>query len=85
MGDFESVNKEVCEERHKSLDREIVGIKKDVVNVRSKQEEYNQMIKNIYYTLLVIAGATILTLGGVILGRAVDFHIPLTLLISHIL
>jgi hypothetical protein len=85
MGDFETVLKDVCDERHKSLDREIVELKNNVCDVRSKQEEYNQTIKNIYYTLLVIAGATILTLGGVILGRAVDFHIPLTLLISPLL
>jgi len=59
------------------LDREIEEIKDDVRIVKGKQDDYNTTLKNIYYSLLIIAFATILTLAGVVLGRAVDFHIPL--------
>ena len=84
MGDTESVNPEVCHERHQmadykfqQVDKEIDDLKTNVKDIRKDQEEYNQTIKNIYYLLLVIAFSTIMTLAGVILGRAVDFHIPL--------
>ena len=78
MGDSELyANKEVCAERHKALDIEIRDLKTDVKGIRTSQEEYNRTIRNIYYTLLIIAGATILTLLGVILGHAITFPIPL--------
>jgi hypothetical protein len=77
MGDSECVIQGVCDERHKGLDREIVDMKKEMGDIRTKQDEYNTTIRNIYYTLLIIAFSTILTLAGVILGRAVDFHIHL--------
>jgi hypothetical protein len=77
LGDAETVGKEFCNERHLRLDREIEEIKDDVRIVKGKQDDYNTTLKNIYYSLLIIAFATILTLAGVVLGRAVDFHIPL--------
>ncbi len=84
MGDAESVSKEVCFERHQnvngrfdSMEKEIEETKSNIKTIQDAQNEYNRTLKNIYYSLLIIAFATILTLAGVILGRAVDFHIPL--------
>jgi hypothetical protein len=77
MGDGETVSKELCNERHTWIDREIVDVKKDVSDVKAAQEDYCRTIKNIWYTLLVIACSLILTMAGVILGRAVDFHLPI--------
>lgn len=77
MDDQDFVGKDVCYERHKGIDREIVDIKESVTSIKDKQEEYNRTIKNIYYALLIIAASTILTLAGVILGRAIDLHLPL--------
>jgi hypothetical protein len=84
MGDTESVNPEVCHERHQmvdfkfqQVDKEIDDIKTDVEDIRKDQKEYNQTLKNIYYALLVIAFSTIMTLAGVLIGRMVDFHIAL--------
>lgn len=72
-----TVSKELCNERHTWIDREIVDVKKEVSDIQTAQGEYNKTIRNIYYTLLIIAASTILTLAGVILGRAIDFHLPL--------
>ena len=84
MGDAEFVTPEICQSHHdlvdfkfESMGREIRDVKTDISDVKKAQDEYNKTIKNIYYTLLIIAFGTILTLAGVILGRAVDFHIPL--------
>ena len=84
MGDSEFVTMEVCKSHHdltefkfESMGREIREVKIDISEVKKAQDNYNSTIKNIYYTLLIIAFGTILTLAGVILGRAVDFHIPL--------
>jgi hypothetical protein len=84
MGDSEFVTPEICKSHHdlvdykfESIGREIRDVKSDISDVKRAQDAYNATIKNIYYTLLIIAFGTILTLAGVVLGRAVDFHIPL--------
>lgn len=84
MGDAEFVRTDLCKSHHDLVNSKFdqvevsMGeIKGEMVNVKSKQDEYNATIKNIYYTLLIIAASGILTLVGVILGRAIDFHIPI--------
>jgi hypothetical protein len=83
MGEAEIVNSEVCKVRHQLVDSKFDGIEKeiettksDIKDIQKAQLEYNATINKIYVTLLIIAFSTILTLGGVILGRAIDFHIP---------
>ena len=68
------VSEKFCNERHLRIDTEIKDIKDCVADVKQKQDDYNTTIRNIYYTLLIIAFSTIITLLGVVLGRAIDFR-----------
>ena len=76
MGDSEFVTPEVCKSHHDLIDYKIESMNRELKDVKGAQSEYNATIKNIYYTLLVIAFGTILILAGMVLGRTINFPIP---------
>ena len=82
MGDSEFVRTDLCISHHELVDSQLTNlvdsigeVKGEMQGVKTKQDEYNATIKNIYYLLLILAATGILTLIGVVLGRSIDFHL----------
>jgi hypothetical protein len=78
----QSVNPDVCFIRHQLVDSRIDDAetriddcKTEVKSLKDDIKEVRDLQKLILYTLIGLFGATILTLIGVIAGRAIDFGV----------
>lgn len=73
MGEFDNYNPEVCRLRHDVQDAKIEAVEKRMDGLESGIREVRDLQKQILYAIIGLFGASILTLIGVIAGRAIDF------------
>jgi hypothetical protein len=78
----EYVTNEVCELRGKiytskleALECEISTVKEHQAGLREDIKEVRDLQKQILYAIIGLFGASVLTLIGVITGRAIDFRV----------
>lgn len=75
LGDSEGVNAEVCAARRELLVSRISMCEEEVHGMRADIKEVRDLQKQILYALIGLFGASLLTLLGVIAGRAIDFKV----------
>jgi hypothetical protein len=75
MGDFEGVNSEVCAARRELLASRISTCEEEVHGMRDDLKEVRDLQKQILYAIIGLFGASVLTLIGVLAGRAIDFKV----------
>lgn len=69
------VNPEICAMTHKILDTRINAVEEEQQGVREDIKEVRDLQTKILYAIIGLFGASILTLMGVIAGRALDFKV----------
>lgn len=75
MGDYEGVNPQVCEIRHQAIDQRCEALEGELNGMRGDLKEVRDLQKQILYAIIGIFGTLIVTLLGVIMGRAIDFGV----------
>jgi len=75
MGDSEGVSHEVCGMRREILDCRIEVVEREVEGMRGDLKEVRDLQKQILYAIIGIFGTLVVTLFGVLMGRAVDFGV----------
>jgi len=66
---------ELYNEKLRSLDCEIEGIKEQQRGIREDIKGVRDLQVTILYAIIGLAGASVLTLVGVVAGRAIDFGV----------
>jgi hypothetical protein len=75
MGENEGVNPEVCLMRHQVIDKRCGDLEDEMQGMRGDIKEVRDLQKQILYAIIGIFGTLVVTLIGVIMGRAVDFGV----------
>jgi len=75
MGDYEGVNPEVCAIRHQLVDQRCEALEGEMQGMRGDIKEVRDLQKQILYAIIGIFGTLLVTLIGVLAGRAVDFGV----------
>jgi len=77
-----SVNPDVCILKHEIVDNKIANLENEINSVKETQQDIFKEIKGVHdlqttilYAIIFLCGAAILTLIGVLAGRAVDFGV----------
>lgn len=66
---------DIFNEKLKALKDEIQGVKDQQQDIRDDIKEVHDLQKQILYAIIGLFGASVLTLIGVIAGRAIDFKV----------
>ena len=75
MGDSEGVSSEICAARRELLVSRISVCEEEVHGMRDDLKEVRDLQKQILYAIIGLFGASVLTLIGVVAGRAIDFKV----------
>lgn len=70
-----NVPKEVCILKHEIVDTEIENLKTRMCGIEGGIQEVRDLQVKILYAIIGLFGASILTLIGVLAGRAIDFKV----------
>lgn len=65
----------MCVLRHQMIDEKFEAIETEMSGVRADLREVRNLQKTILYAIIGLFAASILTLIGVIAGRAIDFGV----------
>ena len=71
----QSVNPEVCYIRHQVIDQRCEAIEDEMGGMRADLREVRDLQKQILYAIIGIFGTLVITLIGVLMGRAIDFGV----------
>lgn len=75
MSDTEAVSNEMCVLRHQMINEKFEAIEIEMSGMRADLREVRNLQKTILYAIIGLFAASILTLIGVIAGRAIDFGV----------
>jgi len=70
-----TVNPEVCILKHEIVDTEIENLKTRITGIEGGIQEVRDLQVKILYAIIGIFAASIITLVGVLAGRAIDFGV----------